>query len=72
MKDELTYDEFMVFASDSVIEKVLDEECRYGDGEQTTEHWYYSNIRWITSLLDENVFRKCKLSRLNNGKNMEL
>lgn len=48
---EYDYEEFCELPYSDIIERIKEEEFKYSSGDETSEQWYYANIKWITSLI---------------------
>lgn len=45
----LSYEEFLEFVSKEIIEKFKSDEMKYGDGDLTSEQYYYSEVKWYSN-----------------------
>ncbi len=62
--ENLSYGEFMLYASDDVIDEFQSDEMRYGDGDMTTEQFYYCHDDWFSNLVSLKQIRRIKLKNI--------
>lgn len=52
-ESDYTYEEFKNLPESDITNKIEDEEFKYSEGNETSEQWFYGNIKWIRSLLGQ-------------------